>query len=183
MSDGFGHEKPYEGETNDWITPRWCIDAFNNLRGGDFFFDLDPCSSMTQPWPTSRERFTIVDDGLRKPWSGMVYCNPPYGPHTKHWITKMARHDNGIALIFARLETRLWQDTIFPTADGFLFPRGRLAFARPDGVVASTAGAPSAFIAWGNKARDALIELVDTGAIPGAFLDMAFYTQNGLLDV
>lgn len=180
MSDGFGHEIPHEGETNDWITPRWVIDAFNSLRGGEWFFDLDPCSSMTQPWPTAKERYTVADDGLNKPWHGVVYCNPPYGPHTKKWITKLARHGEGIALIFARCETKLWQEEIFPTASGFVFPARRLAFARPDGTTPkASAGAPSAFISWGDHCRDALIQLVSDGGIEGAFLDMAFYTRSG----
>lgn len=57
--DGFGHERAYEGETNDWITPRWILDAF-----GPNYFDLDPCASATQPWPTARRMYTIDDDGL-----------------------------------------------------------------------------------------------------------------------
>jgi hypothetical protein len=180
MSDGFGHEKPREGETNDWITPRWVVDAFNSLRGGEWFFDLDPCSSMTQPWPTAKRGITVAKDGLNAKWEGTVWCNPPYGPHTKHWVTKLARHGDGVALIFARLETKLWQDDIFPTASGFLFPRRRITFARPDGTVPkATAGAPSAFVAFGGECRDALIKLVADGTIDGAFLDMAFYTRSG----
>lgn len=32
--DGFGHEIPNEGITNDWITPPWIIRAFNKINGG-----------------------------------------------------------------------------------------------------------------------------------------------------
>ena len=179
MSDGFGHEIPHEGETNDWITPKWVVDAFNSLRGGEWFFDLDPCSSMTQPWKTAKDGFTVEQDGFKRDWYGTVYCNPPYGPHAQHWVKKLAKHGNGVALIFARLETRLWQEEIFPTASGFVFPKRRLAFARPNGVTPkASAGAPSAFISWGDHCRDALITLVDSGDIEGAFLDMAFYTGS-----
>jgi hypothetical protein len=181
MSDGFGHEIPYEGHTNDWITPRWIVDAFNSLPGAGWFFDLDPCSSLTQPWPTAKERYTVADDGLHKPWHGVVYCNPPYGPHTKHWVTKLAKHGEGVALIFARLETKLWQEEIFPTASGYLFPARRIAFARPDGTTPkASAGAPSALIAWGNRSREALRWLVHTGAIPGAFMDAPICTRKEL---
>lgn len=175
-ADGFGHETPFEGATNDWITPRWIIDAF-----GPGYFDLDPCASLTQPWKCARESFTIEDDGLLRDWpkNSNIFLNPPYGPHTHKWVERLAGHGQGIALIFARVETKLWQDFIFPTAHGFLFPRTRIQFCRPDGTTPkSSSGAPSALIAWGNKNRGKLIELVDSGAIPGAFMEMAFYTGS-----
>lgn len=172
--DGFGHERGYVGETNDWITPRWILDAF-----GPNYFDLDPCASVTQPWPTARRMYTIDDDGLSKPWLGNVWLNPPYGPHTATWVRRLADHGTGIALIFARTETRLWQDEIFPTADGFLFLNGRVTFYRPDGSrPRNSGGAPSALIAWGNDNRARLIDLCDNGLLPGAFMDIAFYTNS-----
>jgi hypothetical protein len=176
MSDGFGHEAPHEGESNDWITPRWIIDAL----GGPEVFDLDPCASITQPWPTARKCYTAEQDGLKHPWRGNIWLNPPYGPHTHKWIEYLIEQRlNGIALIFARVETALWQDHIFPTAHGFLFPRRRIQFARPDGTTPkSSSGAPSALIAWGSENRARLIEAVDSGSIAGAFQDMAFYTGS-----
>ena len=51
-----GHHSP-QSKSNDWITPPHVLQAL-----GDF--DLDPCESLTQPWPCARNGFTIVDDGL-----------------------------------------------------------------------------------------------------------------------
>jgi hypothetical protein len=139
--DGFGHETPYEGGSNDWITPKYIIDALGP-------FDLDPCASSTQPWPCASKSIAPPRDGLAIEWEGNVYCNPPYGPHTAKWVRRLAQHGEGIALIFARVETSLWQDWIFTTADGFLFPRRRISFYRPDGTLPkSSSGAPSALIA------------------------------------
>lgn len=106
--DGFGHERGYEGGTNDWITPKWLVD----LLGGPSYFALDPCASLKQPWPTARKHYTVFDDGLKQPWEGNIYLNPPYGPHTKHWVRRLVQHylttgNGGIALIFARVETSL----------------------------------------------------------------------------
>lgn len=172
--DGFGHEKPFEGESDDWITPKWIIDAF-----GIGYFDLDPCASVTQPWPCARKAFTKEQDGLLQGWWGNVWLNPPYGPSTSKWVRRLIAHGLGVALIFARTETELWQDHIFQTASGFLFIKRRVAFCRPDGTTPkSSSGAPSAIIAWGGNNRDKLIELVDSGEIPGAFCDMAFYTGS-----
>lgn len=182
-ADGFGHEAPYEGESNDWITPKGIIDAFDKyariILKRERYFDLDPCASVTQPWPCALESYTEKQNGLITPWHGTVYCNPPYGPHTSAWIRRLADYGNGIALVFARVETKLWQDEIFPTASGFVFPRGRIQFSRPNGTTPSqSSGAPSALIAWGEDHRDALIALVDNDDIPGAFFGMAFYTES-----
>jgi len=172
--DGFGHERPFEGITNDWITPKWIIDAF-----GIGYFDLDPCASVTQPWICGKKAFTIKQDGLNCRWFGNIWLNPPYGPYTHKWVERLIGHGQGIALIFARVETKLWQDFIFPTAHGFLFPRKRIQFCRPDGTTPkSSGGAPSALIAWGNDNREKLIELCDSGLISGAFMDKAFYTGS-----
>ena len=178
-ADGFGHEMPYEGKTSDWITPKWIIDAFDSLADSHYFA-LDPCASIMQPWPCARESYTIKQDGLKQEWhGGKVWLNPPYGPYTSRWVRRLAEYGNGVALIFARVETKLWQDYIFPTASGFLFPRKRIAFSYPDGTTPkSSSGAPSALIAWGDECRGALIELCDSGSISGAFLDSAFYTGS-----
>src|SRR3990167_8299114 len=104
MRDGFGHESPVEGETDDWITPKWIIDAF-----GDGYFDLDPCSSMTQPWKCAKNQYTKTDNGLLLPWDGNIFLNPPYGRQTGTWVRLLVKHGIGISLIFARVETTLWQ--------------------------------------------------------------------------
>lgn len=180
--DGFGHEKPYEGETNDWITPKWIISAFNKKSNG-MFFDLDPCISITQPWATAKHGYNKVQNGLLQDWYGTIYCNPPYGPNVGAWARRMTKHNNGIMLIFARLETAVWFDNIFTHADGYLFLRGRIAFYRPDGTRGDDAGAPSALIAWGDKCRSALMEMCDEGIVDdklnvrsSVFFGKAFYT-------
>ena len=188
---GFGHEKPNEGETNDWITPKWIIDAFN-AKAGDrgMFFDLDPCISLTQPWLTARDGYSLEQNGLLQNWYGMVWCNSPYGDNVGAWAKLMAQHGNGIMLIFARIETGTWFDGIWDTADGFLFPEGRIAFYEflcecglPRSVHINSkkespcknfrntgkavrgheAGAPSVFVAWGAEARATLMALCKEG--------------------
>jgi hypothetical protein len=188
--DGFGHEKPNEGETNDWITPKWIIDAFGKYaKDGGMYFDLDPCISITQPWPTAKNGYNETQNGLLQDWYGMVYCNPPYGANVGTWAKLMAKHGNGIMLIFARIETSTWFDEIFTTASGFLFPKGRIAFyefececglARTEhtdkkgcgdfrntgkAVRGHEAGAPSALVSWGFEARKTLIEICDNGMV------------------
>lgn len=176
--DGFGHETPYQGETNDWITPQWVIKAFDSQKTEGMYFDLDPCVSMTQPWLTARKGYSKLQDGLAHEWFGTVYLNPPYGASVGVWAEKMMKHGDGIMLIFARTETKVWQDFIFPSADGFLFPKRRISFCRPDGTQGASSGAPSAFVAWGAGNKNTLLRLCESGVIEGAFLPKAVCTSQ-----
>lgn len=143
--------------THDWLTPPEILSAL-----GDF--DLDPCASEHQPWRTAARELTIRDDGLSKPWRGRVWCNPPYGPFAARWLERCADHGNAIAFVFARTETAVFQDHVWPKADAVLFLRGRVAFRVPGGGRAGPAGAPSVLIAYGK----ANAEVLRSCGIPGA---------------
>jgi ParB family chromosome partitioning protein len=141
-ADGItGHEQPYRGETNDWLTPRYILDALGK-------FDLDPCAAPDQPWATARRHLTVREDGLKKPWAGRVWLNPPYGEQTARWLEKMAKHQDGIVLIYARTETQMFFDHVWGRANGFFFLKGRVSFCRPDGSIAAEAGAPSVLVSY-----------------------------------
>jgi len=157
-------ERPHEGETNDWWTPRELVEALGE-------FDLDPCAGVGQV-PLAKNVYTLPQDGLLSPWEGRVFCNPPYGPHVGKWAEQMATHCNGVLLIFARVETRAWR-IIWQTADAILFPFKRITFQKPDGSKAKSGTAPSAFCAYGlanvealrhSGIEGALVEYVSTTA-------------------
>lgn len=114
-------------------------------------FDLDPCSSLDRPWDTAKHHFTIQDDGLLQEWFGRVWLNPPYGKAAPPFMEKMAVHGRGIALLFTRTETHMFQKLVFPYASGLLFLAGRLKFHREDGTVASTSQSPSVLISYGSN--------------------------------
>ena len=184
--DGFGHEKPYEGNTNDWITPKWIIDSFSKESDGEHFFDLDPCASLTQPWACAKNSYTEKDNGLIQKWNGTVWLNQPYGSNVGLWAEKLANHGDGVMLIFARVETSAWFDKIFPFANGFLFPRGRIVFHLPDGSLPrnkkghiASAGAPSVLVAYGERSRIALINLCRSGMVDefGVFRQSVFFPE------
>lgn len=137
--------------SDEWLTPKPIIDALGP-------FDLDPCAPTVQPWPTAAERYTVNDNGLALPWRGFVWCNPPYGREAGAWLGKLAQHGNGIALVFARTETRMFFDAVWPHASALLFLRGRLHFCDVKGVPAkANAGAPTVLIAYGQEARSRLL--------------------------
>lgn len=150
-----------------WLTPPWIIEALGP-------FDLDPCTPVKMPWKTAARRYTPEDDGLAKPWKGRVWCNPPYGRACAAWLKKMAEHDNGICLIFARTETEMWHRWIWPYAEAILFLRGRIDFYMPDGSKRGNAGGPSCLVAYGEKN---LHPLWDSG-IPGTSILLAHSKHN-----
>jgi hypothetical protein len=159
-SGGFTHEQGYEGRTNTWITPQYLLKALGT-------FDLDPCAAITQPWKTAKHSFNKIDDGLSKEWSGRVWLNPPYGPHSKVWHDRLAKHGNGIAFLFARTETKWFFDSIWCHADSILFLKGRIHCHLPDGSPShNSSPAPSVLVAHGVNNTKAL---EDCG-LPGALV-------------
>lgn len=153
--------------THDWLTPPEILSAL-----GDF--DLDPCASQFQPWSTAKSQLTILDDGLSKEWFGRVWCNPPYGPHAEKFLKRMAFHGNGIALIFARTETRAFQTYCWRKASGMLFLAGRIKFRLPGGGVAGSSGAPSVLIAYGHENA----QILKDSGIDGYFVALANDAQT-----
>lgn len=144
MSKGIGgHSRPNEGRSDSWITPKHIIDALGP-------FDLDPCACVTQPWPCATRSYTEQENGLMQPWEGRVWLNPPYGRETYRWLRRLAHHNRGIALIFARTETDMFMNIVWRKAAGLLFLYQRLYFHYPNGERASgSSGAPSVLIAYG----------------------------------
>lgn len=146
------HERPIKGATDVWLTPKSVIDLLGP-------FDLDPCAATDAPWPTARTMFTEADDGLRRVWHGLVWCNPPYSD-VWSWLERLADHGNGIAFIFARTETKGFHEHVWGRASAIAFPSGRYKFCAPDGTPASgNAGAPSCFVAYGDEASRRLRRL------------------------
>lgn len=156
-----GHHSPVS-ESEVWLTPPGIIEALGP-------FDLDPCACMEpRPWPTAREHFTRLENGLAQPWRGRVWCNPPYGGPAilRPWLHRMADHGRGTLLIFARTETEAFHEFVWRRADALLFLRGRLHFHRPDGVrAAGNAGAPSVLCAYGGEDAQRLAECDVDGRI------------------
>ncbi|MFR9597425.1 MAG: DNA N-6-adenine-methyltransferase [Rikenellaceae bacterium] len=144
----------FEGDsrkgTNQWLTPRYILEALGH-------FDLDPCSPINRPWNTANTHYSIIEDGLKQPWYGRCYVNPPYETHliTK-FIEKCIEHKNCIALTFARTETKLFQELIFPNAHSILFIKGRLSFYHVTGEKGGPAGAPSCLISFDEQNTEVL---------------------------
>lgn len=154
-------------------TPRVIIDAV--LACFDGVIDLDPCcENRTIPNVPARLHYTQREDGLKQPWSGRVYMNPPYGRKIDAWIEKLcAEHHNGnvtqaIALVPARTDTQ-W----FKRLRDFVccFVEGRLTFSGSD-----PAPFPSAVFYLGENIEMFYFQFVSFGDIwqrlePGMFAE------------
>jgi len=149
--------------TDEWLTPPEIIEALGP-------FDLDPCFLENRPWDTAKTHYTIKDNGLWKPWFGRIWLNPPYGKDTAVWLEKLVNHGNGIALIFARTETKMFFKYVWDAADTVLFIRGRLGFYRSDGTLPmkSGSGGPSVLIAYGSENA----KILENSNIDGKFISL-----------
>lgn len=162
IKSGMGSHQSSNMGKDEWLTPPDLIKKLGN-------FDLDPCSPINRPWPTAKNHFTLIDDGLSKEWYGRVWCNPPYGKEAAIWLDKLAKHNNGIALIFARTETKMFFDQVWEKADAVLFLKGRLFFHHVSGEVAkANAGAPSVLIAYGKENS----KILEQSTIEGKFINL-----------
>lgn len=157
MRKGIGSHQSAKMLKDEWLTPPELLHSLGE-------FDLDPCSPIERPWPTAKHHYTILDDGLKQKWFGRVWMNPPYGSHTGDWLNKLAAHGNGMALIFARTETKMFFEHVWNKADGLLFIEGRLHFYHVTGEIAkANAGAPSVIIAYGAPNSEFLSKIPVSG--------------------
>ena len=129
----------------EWLTPPELIKALGS-------FDLDPCAVIAakRPWPTAWLHYAggAEIDGLVAPWQGRVWLNPPYGRETFKWLDRLAAHGSGIALIFARTETKGFHATVWQKAHAVFFFEGRIAFHYVNGTRGDVANAPSCLVAY-----------------------------------
>lgn len=148
-------------KTNRWLTPKWIVESLGE-------FDLDPCGAPGHV--LAKETYQIDDgqDGLILPWSGRIWLNPPYGSESQPFLKKMAAHNNGVAFIFARTETKSFFDYVWGSASAILFLKGRVKFLNDDFVAPAAANAPSVLVAY----SDFDAEVLRTCEIKGKFIDL-----------
>jgi phage N-6-adenine-methyltransferase len=164
---GMGSHQSARMNSDTWITPKEIVYSLG-------IFDLDPCTPDEMPWPTAKTRYTKKDDGLAQNWHGRVWLNPPYSREAAKWLTKLADHGNGIALIFARTETSWFFKDIWNRANSLLFIEGRIYFHHACGKKArANAGAPSVLVAYGEE-NDMWLKIAnEMGDIRGRYVNLA----------
>lgn len=130
--------------TDEWYTPKELIDSLGS-------FDLDPCAPINPLWETAKVMYNKNDNGLQQNLEGRVWLNPPYSrPLIELFMRKMAEHNNGIALLFNRLDSAMMQDVILKKATSMKILRKRIRFYRPDGTQGGSPGCGSILFAFGD---------------------------------
>jgi len=143
----------HQGE-NTWFTPPEIIQEL----GGKF--DLDPCTVSYRPFDTAKMHFEHDrgECGLQLDWhpDWEVWMNPPYGKEIAPFIKKFKQHNNGIALVFARMGTPWMQEWV---ADGLgiFFLRKRVRFINKKGIPGTNAGADSCLLYCGKSSRNRIL--------------------------
>lgn len=143
------------GASDEWFTPPEIFDALG------LTFDLDPCQPdhgrafLSVP---CRQFYTAAEDGLRQPWHGLVWMNPPFGGRNGQvpWLRRFLDHGNGIALVAARTSAA-WFHDYAAKAETMLFPRGKTKFVRPDGTRGGSPGTGVVLLGMGLAANGALM--------------------------
>jgi hypothetical protein len=72
-------------------TPEWVYSKLGCI-------DLDPCAGIDTDIGKNNFCIELGEDGLKLPWKGFVYCNPPFSEKEK-WASKMIEHKNGILIL------------------------------------------------------------------------------------
>jgi site-specific DNA-methyltransferase (adenine-specific) len=121
----------------DWETPS----ALFRLLDVEFAFTLDVCATRLNR--KCRRYFTPAINGLRQPWPGSCWMNPPYGRAIGVWVKKALEESQTgaivVCLLPARIDTAWWHDGVMKASEIRLL-RGRLRFVG----AASPAPFPSA---------------------------------------
>ena len=149
-----------ENSTDEWYTP---IEIINSLGK----FDLDPCAPEKPLRQTASTMYDKNIDGLKQVWRGRVWLNPPYSrPLIEQFVKRMAEHNNGIALLFNRCDSKMFIDVILEKATAIKFLKGRIKFYRKDGTRGGSPGCGSILIAFGENNA----EILKNNDLPGKFI-------------
>jgi len=111
-------------------------DLFQELNR-EFNFTLDAAANLSNR--KCERYYDLLKDGLFQPWTGSVFCNPPYGRDVGKWVlkgkTEAAKGALVVMLLPARTDTKWFHDHIDGQAE-IRFIKGRLKFGK------AKAGAP-----------------------------------------
>jgi phage N-6-adenine-methyltransferase len=115
----------FSSKTDLWSTPS---DLFERLDA-TYHFQIDVCAI---PENAKCEMFYTPDlDGLQQDWTGVCWCNPPYGRRIGKWVKKAyesSLHGAVVCMLLpARTDTKWFHDYCIPYGK-IEFLRGRLKF-------------------------------------------------------
>lgn len=117
----------FSSKTDLWATPQ---DFFDKLDD-EFGFSIDVCALPENA--KCKRYYTPEMDGLAQPWTGRVWCNPPYGREIARWVERgyqsiaTGTADVVVMLLPARTDTQWFHKYIYGKGE-IRFIEGRLKF-------------------------------------------------------
>lgn len=119
----------------EWYTPKVLLDAVRAVLG---VIDLDPAScDLAQQKVQARTYYTKEQNGLRYPWHGKIFLNPPYKMPKVGWFCGYllgqldVGHTTEAILLVPNSTHTKWFYAVAPHAQMIAFPRGKKSFDHP----------------------------------------------------
>lgn len=149
-------------DKDNWMTPPETVADLNDALDG---IDLDPCAGATTDiGDIANYRLEDDQDGLKLPWFGTVFVNPPFS-YKKDWLEKVeteiqaGRVETVVVLTPDGTDTiSWWHEYIAENAEYICFREGRLDYVDPAGSDGPGATFGTAFSVYGEVPQD----LIDT---------------------
>ena len=119
-------ELMFSSKTDLWETPQDLFDKYDAI----YHFETDVCALSENA--KCKRFFTPEMDGLKQEWTGVCWCNPPYGRQIGKWVEKAVKSSATVVMLLpARTDTKWFHDWCLPYGK-IEFLRGRLKFGGCD---------------------------------------------------
>ena len=154
MLVGFKAQNHPQQPRKDAVDDRWTPPEIFDPLHAEYDFTLDVAASVENA--KCAAYYTLEQDGLSQPWTGRVWCNPPYSNIgawvEKAWKAMMTDAVESITMLLPanRTEQKWWQNYVEPYRDGgrvdwgidlsVRFLPGRPRFFRPSGQLGGPKG-------------------------------------------
>lgn len=111
----------FSSKTDLWETPQKLFDELND----EFAFTLDVCAISENAKCSTF--YSPENDGLKKPWFGSCWCNPPYSRNIGKWVKKAIESNTLVVMLLpARTDTKWFHECLRHGEIRFI--KGRLKF-------------------------------------------------------
>jgi phage N-6-adenine-methyltransferase len=131
----------FSSKSDTWETPQKLFDKYDAI----YRFETDVCALPENA--KCKNYFTPEEDGLKQEWTGVCWCNPPYGKRIGQWVEKGAKSFATVVMLLpARTDTKWFHDYCLPLGK-IEFLRGRIKF----GGCKHNAPFPSMIVVFGRS--------------------------------
>lgn len=111
----------FSSKTDMWETPQNIFDEWDS----HYHFTVDVCA--TKENAKCEKYYTPEMDGLKQKWSGVCWCNPPYGREIGKWVEKAYNSNCTVVMLLpARTDTKWFHN--YCMKGRIIFIKGRLKF-------------------------------------------------------